>query len=103
MPEIPLGDGSSVNRKQKTLGILVNLYKSLGFEIGVVYSDGEEIWEEQSFRSPTDPVSTAVPLFTGVKEVDGSEGFDDSARLIFRQRQPFPLTVLSITKKVEVA
>lgn len=101
-PELNLNDGSSLTRMQKVIDVLLYLYRTLGLEIGVVYDDGEEDWRELPFRDPNDITNQALPLFNGVYEAGGVLGNDRIPDYVLRQRQPLPLTVLSVAKKVEV-
>jgi hypothetical protein len=41
-------------------------------------------------------MDTAVPLFTGDKEIEFPGGYDDDAKIFVRQTQPLPMTVLAI-------
>ena len=41
-------------------------------------------------------MDTAVPLFTGDKDIEFPGGFDDDDRIYVRQNQPLPLTVLAL-------
>jgi hypothetical protein len=40
-------------------------------------------------------MDTAVPLFTGDKDIEFDGGFDDDDRVYIKQGQPLPMTVLA--------
>ena len=102
LPEIPTEEGTSMTRVQKISSLAISLYRSLGMEIGVDHSEDGERIEEQPFRRPTDLTGRAVPLYTGVYPMTFMEGFDRKSEYFIRQRQPLPLTVLSIVDEIEV-
>jgi hypothetical protein len=99
---VPTKEGSSALSRYKILSMQLELYRSLGFEIGIVNEQGEEEVEEKPFRKPYHSTGQAVPLFTGVYEVDGFEGMVRNIEYFIRQRQPLPLTVISVVDNVEV-
>lgn len=94
--------GTTITRIQRILELNLELYRSLGFEIGTYDIDGVEYVEEKSFRVPSDLTNTALPLFTGTYKVDGFEGSNDHAEYFIRQRQPLPLTVIGVVNRLEV-
>ncbi|HEV2186380.1 MAG TPA: hypothetical protein VGR70_04190, partial [Stellaceae bacterium] len=53
-------------------------------------------------RSGPQIAGQAPPLFTGIKRLDSSGGFDTEGQIIITQDAPLPLTVLSINASVDV-
>jgi hypothetical protein len=41
----------------------------------------------------------AVPLFTGDKEISFPSGYDNDAKIVIRQTQPLPMTILAIMRR----
>jgi len=77
--------------------VSVRVSKSLGFTI----SDGTREYPV-SFRTTNDNMDEQVPLFTGDKEVSFDGDFELDSRLIIKQTQPLPLTVLGLAVKYQV-
>ncbi len=99
-PETP--EGSTLGRTQRITKTIISFYKTLG---GIIGSDSEENGireEELPFRKPSHITGQAVPLFSGLYEYDYMEGFDLKAEYYIKQRQPLPLTILSVVDEFEV-
>jgi hypothetical protein len=73
------------------------LYRSVGVEVG----DATDNLDRIPFRSSATPMSSAVPLFTGDKDIEFSGGFDTDGFIVVRQSQPLPLTVLGIFPRIQ--
>jgi hypothetical protein len=101
LPDMSLDDGSTYGRTARITKADILVYRSLLFEYGR-YGDDDWDFEEEPFRYPGDTTGEQVPLFTGVKEVDFLEGYNQHPRLAIRQRKPLPLTVLAIVDHLEV-
>ena len=92
MPLTGVGqDGVSEEAKKRISGVVLRLYKTLGFLIG---GDGEV--EEQSFRTASNVMNAPPALFSGDRKVAfcGKWNRVSSVRIV--QNQPLPLTVLGI-------
>ena len=46
-------------------------------------------------------MDTAVPLFSGDKEVEFDGGFNTDAFVVVQQDQPLPLTLLAVIPRVQ--
>ena len=51
------------------------------------------------FRDSSMSMDTAVPLFTGDKELSFPSGYENDARVMVQQNQPLPMTVLAIMRR----
>ncbi len=58
--------------------------------------------ERLPFRSSAAAMSSAVPLFTGDKQVEFRDDFNTDGFVYVRQTQPLPLTVISIYPMITV-
>lgn len=94
-PEVPIGGQSSMPTKLSWVRIVVKLLDTLGMKLGT--KSGEEIIP---FRTAADCMGSAPALFSGDKEI-GHLGWDDG-KVIVRQTQPLPSTVLAITGILDV-
>ena len=69
--------------------------------VGAVFGR-EGVTDTIYFRTTSDDMDTAVPLFTGDKRVQFPKGFDRVPRVFIQQAQPLPMTVLAIMPRYEV-
>lgn len=92
MPLAGIGqEGISEESKKRVSGLVLRLYKTLGFSIG----DDQNV-EMQSFRVSSDPMNAPPALFSGNKKVTFCGQWDRSSSIRIVQDQPLPLTVLGI-------
>ncbi len=84
--------GSSQGKRKKIHNIMVRFYKTLGANVG----SKEGTLDTIPFRTPSDPMDSAPPLFTGDKIVPFPGGWDKHGYIRITQEQPLPLTVLAI-------
>lgn len=92
MPLVGIGhDGISEGSTKRISGLLLRLYKTLGFSIG-----SPERVEKQSFRSSSDPMNAPPALFSGDKKVSFCAQWERFSDIRIEQDQPLPLTILGI-------
>lgn len=92
MPLVGIGhDGISEGSTKRISGLLLRLYKTLGFSIG-----SPERVERQSFRSSSDPMNAPPALFSGDKKVSFCAQWERFSDIRIEQDQPLPLTILGI-------
>lgn len=95
--EMMLRDGASRGRTKKVHRLVAAFFKSLGGE----FSTGRGEWNYFYSREMSDPMDDSPPVFTGDKEVVSAGDFSDSADVIIRQIQPFPMTLLALVAKYD--
>jgi hypothetical protein len=89
---------------QKTISeVIVRLYKSLG----MTWNNGKTNYD-LSFRNTDDEMDESPPLFTGQKKITwdstyGENPDDNDPKLIIKQTQPLPMTILAIVVKYLVS
>ncbi len=92
MPLTGIGQGGvSEEAKKRVSGVMLRLYKTLGFSIG---SDNDV--EMQNFRNANDVMNAPPALFSGDKKVPFRGKWDRVSCVRIEQNQPLPLTVLGI-------
>ena len=84
-------DGTSQGKPKRVHGITVRFFETVGAEVG---NDSGEV-DRIFFRDSSMDMDTAVPMFTGDKDIEFPGGFDDDDRVYIKQGQPLPLTVLA--------
>ena len=85
-------DGTSQGKPKRLHGITIRLFRSVGLDVGASSNSLETL----NFRDSSMATDTAVPLFTGDKEVEFTGGFFEDDRVFIRQTQALPLTVLAV-------
>ena len=85
-------DGTSQGKPKRIHAVTLRLDKTVGLEIGTDSTNLDRIF----FRDDSMDMDTAIPLFTGDKEIEFPGGFDDDAKLFVRQDQPLPMTILAL-------
>ncbi|MBO4644237.1 MAG: hypothetical protein J5716_06495 [Alphaproteobacteria bacterium] len=92
MPLTGIGqNGVSEESKKRISGLVLRLYKTLGFLIGC-----DNDVEAQSFRNTGDVMNAPPALFSGDKKVAFRGKWDRVSSIRIEQNQPLPLTVLGI-------
>ena len=85
-------NGTSQGKTKRIYDISLRLFESVGVEVGPDLNNMERI----PFRSSTDAMDTAIPVFTGDKEIEFRGNYETDGFIFVRQTQPLPLTVLSL-------
>lgn len=85
-------NGTSQAKTKRIYNITVRLYESIGVEVGPNLSNMEAI----PFRSSAQLMDTAIPVYTGDKEIEFRGNYETDGYIYVRQTQPLPLTVLSL-------
>lgn len=85
-------DGTSQGKPKRIHALTIRLYDTVGIEIG---NDEGEL-DRIPFRDSSMAMDTAIPLFTGDKDIEFPGGYVDNDRIYVRQNQPLPMTVLAL-------
>lgn len=103
LPIVTRDVGDSRHRRMATVGILANIWRSLGGEVATASSGGDR-WTPIIYRTPSVPMNEGSPPFTGVKELGTVNISTDqrTATVRFRHDEPLPFTLLSIVQEVNV-
>lgn len=89
-------DETSQGKRKKIHSVIIRFFKTLGAKIG----SSSGTLDIVPFRTASDPMGSAPPLFTGDKVVSFPGGWDRHGYIRITQEQPLPLTVLSIVPQV---
>jgi hypothetical protein len=85
-------DGTAIGKTQRTHRVGIMLHRSLGLKIGMDFDDLKTI----TFRESSDPLSRAVPLFTGILSETVEADYDFENQFCWRQDQPLPSMILAL-------
>jgi len=88
-------DGVSQGKIKRIHGVTARFFNTVGAELGPDLNNLDRL----PFRDSSMAMSQAVPLFTGDKEIYFPSGYETDARVIVRQSQPLPMTVLAIMRR----
>ena len=88
-------DGVSQGKIKRIHGVTVRFLETVGAEVG---PDTLNL-DRMPFRSSANAMNQAIPLFTGDKEIFFPSGYDNDSRVIVRQNQPLPMTILAIMRR----
>ena len=88
-------DGVAQGKIKRIHGVTARLYKTVGVEFGPDLSNLDRL----PFRDSSMAMDEAIPIFTGDKEVYFPSGYENDARVVVRQIQPLPMTVLAIMRR----
>ena len=91
-PEFGNPAGTSQGRKKRFSEIILRLKDTLGGEV-----NGQPL----IFTKGGDPMDTPPPKFTGDKSITNL-GYDRDANITIEQKQPLPMTLLSVTGTLNV-
>ena len=85
-------NGTSQGKIKRISSVVIRFYQTLGAKIGPNRDNLDTI----PFRSTNDAMDSAPPRFSGDKTNDWDAGYETEGRIIIRQEQPLPMTVLAI-------
>ena len=88
-------DGISQGKIKRIHGVTARFLNSVGAEVGPDTNNLDRI----PFRDSSMSMDVAVPMFTGDKEISFPSGYDNDARVVVRQSQPLPMTILAIMRR----
>ncbi len=109
--KLPFGSptGSAVGQQKNLDDLVLVLRDATSFDYAVEftgnakdgsYATGSYGYYPISFRLPDDPLTEAVPLFSGEVSYPGDGGHDSDPRIILRGSQPLPWTLLGVGPKM---
>jgi hypothetical protein len=95
--------GSAVGTAQGALKrisqLFVRVFETVGFSVGY----DEDTAEPQEFRTADMDMDTAVPLFSGDKQVPFPPSDDERDGYVYiEQDEPLPCTIVALMPKLEV-
>ena len=88
-------DGVAQGKIKRIHGVTARFFNTVGAELGPDTNNLDRL----PFRDSSMSMNQAVPLFTGDKEIYFPSGYENDARVIIRQSQPLPMTVLAIMRR----
>jgi hypothetical protein len=94
--EAGAGDGTAQGKTKRITKVVIRFYNTLGAKAG---PDADHL-DTLEFRTGSDLMDQAPPLFTGDKLMDWPGGYDFDGYVMVKQEQPLPMTVVAIMPQV---
>lgn len=94
--EAGAGDGTAQGKTKRITKVVVRFYNTLGAQAGPDSSNLDLV----EFRTGSDRMDQAPPLFTGDKLIEWPGGYDFDGFVMVKQTQPLPMTVVAIMPQV---
>ena len=88
-------DGIAQGKIKRIHGVTARFLNTVGAELG---PDTDNL-DRLPFRDSSMSMDEAVPLFSGDKEISFPSGYDNDAKIVIRQTQPLPMTILAIMRR----
>ena len=90
-------EGTAQGKIKRIHDITLRLFRTVGIQVGSSESEIDRI----PFRSSADAMGSALPMFTGDKEVEFRGGYDNDGFIVVKQNQPLPTTILAIFPRLQ--
>lgn len=90
--------GTIQARRQRIVRANILFYQTLGAKFGASINSLEQIL----WRAGSDPMDAPPPLFTGWKRLPFPKGYDNEPAPFIVQPFPLPMTILAVTREMEV-
>lgn len=94
--EAGAADGTALGKNRKISEVGIQFDRSLGLKIGIDFDNLDSI----VFRETSDPLTRATALFTGIVRQTIESDFNFENQLCWRQAQPLPSTILSLSPQL---
>jgi hypothetical protein len=88
-------DGIAQGKIKRIHGVTARFFQTVGAELGPDINNLDRL----PFRDSSMSMNQAVPLFNGDKEISFPSGYDNDAKIVVRQTQPLPMTLLAIMRR----
>ena len=85
-------DGTAQGKTKRIHNLTVRLFETVGLLVGTDSSSLDRV----PFRSSAAAMDTAVPLFTGDKEIEFDADYDTDGFIVIQQNQPLPMNVIAL-------
>ena len=85
-------DGTAQGKSKRIHSLTVRLFETVGLLVG----NSTDNLDRVPFRSSAAAMDTAVPLFTGDKEIEFDGDYDTDGFIVIQQNQPLPMNVISL-------
>ncbi|HVJ40146.1 MAG TPA: ubiquitin-activating E1 FCCH domain-containing protein [Dongiaceae bacterium] len=100
--DLDLGDPTVQGKRKKVSAVTVKLENSRGIKIGGVYDNGDYTRLTEVKERSTQMYGTPIGLLTGQERVILDPTWNSNGRILIRQDNPLPCTILAAIPEVDV-
>ena len=90
-------EGTAQGKTKRISDVTIRLYRTVGLLVG----SSETELDRVPFRDSSMAMDTAVPLFTGDKDVEFKGGYEHEGQIVVKQNQALPMTVIGIYPRLQ--
>lgn len=100
--DLDLGDPTVQGKRKKVSAVALKLEDSRGLKIGGVYENGEYSRLTEVKERSTQMYGTPIELLTGQERVILDPAWNSNGRILIRQDNPLPCTILAAIPEVDI-
>ena len=97
--EAGAADGTAQTRTKRINEVHMRLHRTLGGKAGDNETSLDDI-PDTNFRSPSTPMDTPPPLFSGDAKISWPGGYEQDGRVVWQSSDPFPAIIQAIVPHV---
>jgi ketosteroid isomerase-like protein len=90
--EAGAADGTALGKTRRTHRVGMLLHRTLGLKLGMSFEDMNEV----VFRTTSDPLTRATPLYSGIISETMDADYDFENQIAWEQDQPLPGMILAV-------
>jgi hypothetical protein len=91
------GGVTTTGKPKSVFQVVIDLEDTVGLEVGYRADETDNI----PFRTFDDPLDTAIPPYTGTKELIFNEGYTKSVSVVLKHSYPTPCTIKSVSMTIK--
>ena len=90
-------EGTSQGKTKRISDVSVRLYRTVGLLVG----ESSTVNDRVPFRDSSMAMDTAVPLFTGDKDIEFDGGYGHEGQIYIAQNQALPMTIIGVYPRLQ--
>jgi hypothetical protein len=90
-------EGTSQGKTKRISDVSVRLYRTVGLIVG----ESATVNDRVPFRDSSMAMDTAVPLFTGDKDIEFDGGYGHEGQIYIAQNQALPMTIIGVYPRLQ--
>ena len=90
-------EGTSQGKTKRISDVSVRLYRTVGLLVG----ESATVYDRVPFRDSSMAMDTAIPLFTGDKDIEFDGGYGHEGQIYIAQNQALPMTIIGVYPRLQ--
>lgn len=90
-------EGTSQGKTKRISDVTLRLYRTVGTLVG----ESSTVFDRLPFRDSSMAMDTAVPLFTGDKDIEFDGGYGHEGQIYIAQDQALPMTIIGVYPRLQ--